>query len=773
MMLFRKIEREKFISLLKVLIMGIGVASALVLFYIAISEFNTDNFYKDKDRTYQCFVDYKSPDWNFTGTHLMQPFIPALVDYFPEVEVGTVIFHNEDLNFEYNDNIIKANTLYADSFYFKVFNRKILARKSNDFLSHVNKAVVTKEFALKYFGDNESAVSKVIKLNGVRPIEITAVIENWPANSSQSSDVIISFETLKDEKRLYMGWGGGDSFQGYIKINKNTSAERIEKEIPNFITKYVDVKAEEAKGMFTKYLLIPITKADVTEKPVKKVILLIMIFIGVLIMGLVFFNTLLINLSASDKFHRTTSILRILGATNSDLQKNALLESLFFLIITAIVAYVFAWILNPLISVIFGYSFFELLLNPSYLWVAILSFLSIFLVNYLVQMFWISGFFSAKKTLVSRRKNNRFQKALLTLQIGISFSLLIFLYFIHAQLSFASSFDKGYNSDNLIYIELNNEPLYKNHTTIKDEIKNLKNVESVCLSNGVITQGLSGNGFYIDPAQENLKIFRQLAVDEDFFTTIGMNLQGKAFLPTEDKMSIIVNEEVGKIMNNPNPVGHYLYRGGAREIKAVVPDFIAGSIQSKMQPTVFVKYTEPSVYSTLSIRLSKNNQKEAIEEIEAAISRIVPDQYIQIRFYNADIDENYKFDRTVEKTISFFTLLAILITISGLVGFSINMVKKRSKEIGIRKVSGASSLSILLLLNRHFILNTLIALLLFIPLSYLLVVIWLENYAYAVNISPFVFIVASVLLILIVLIIVSLASLRYAQIDPVKTIRYE
>jgi putative ABC transport system permease protein len=254
---------------------------------------------------------------------------------------------------------------------------------------------------------------------------------------------------------------------------------------------------------------------------------------------------------------------------------------------------------------------------------------------------------------------------------------------------------------------------------------------------------------------------------------MGMKLQGKAFLPTEDKMSIIVNEEVGKIMNNPNPVGHYLYREGAREIKAVVPDFIAGTIQSKMQPTVFVKYTKPSVYSTLSIRLTKNRQKEAIEEIKAAISKIVPDQYFQIRFYNADIDESYKFDRTVEKTISFFTLLAILITISGLVGFSINMVKKRSKEIGIRKVSGASSLSILLLLNRHFILNTLIALLLFIPLSYLLVVIWLENYAYAVSISPFVFIVASVLLVFIVLLIVSLASLRYAQIDPVKTIRYE
>jgi len=223
-----------------------------------------------------------------------------------------------------------------------------------------------------------------------------------------------------------------------------------------------------------------------------------------------------------------------------------------------------------------------------------------------------------------------------------------------------------------------------------------------------------------------------------------------------------------------NPIGKYLYRGGSgRKIKAVVPNLITGSLHTKIEPIVFLKYNEPSVYSILSIRLSKKGLSTTLKEIQDVFDKIVPNQYIQIKFYNSDIEKNYEFDRIIEKTTSFFTLLAMLITLSGLIGFSMNMVNKRTKEIGIRKINGATNTSILVLFNKHFLLNILIATIIFIPISYYLVELWLQNYAYTINISIWIFVLVAILIGILVLITVSTTTHKYANLNPAKTLRYE
>ena len=770
-MFYRRTKQNSFKNLLKLITMGIGVASSLILFYIIVNEFNTDNFYKNQIQ--QVFVDYKSPDWNFTGTHLMQPFIPALVKDFSEIETGTVIFDNGKTNFVYHKNNIEANTIYADSLYFKVFNRIILEKKTDEILSGINTAVITKKFAKKCFGENKSVLSRIIYLNGSRPIEIVAVIEDWPANSSQTADVLLSFSTLKDENRLYMGWGGGDSFQGFIKLNKNTSAKALEEKIPDFIKKYVDIDADKANGITTTYLLVPISDANLKSNPNKKITLYIMLFVGILILGLVCFNALLISLSTYNKFIKDISIRRTLGASLSDLQKMILSESIFNVLVTFGVAIIFTWFMNPLIKEFYNFNFFDLFLNASYFWISFLVLAIIFLVNYLVPFSWIIDFFS-NHNFVKPTKNHNFQSILLTIQIGISLSLTIFLYFIHAQLSYANNYDKGYSSDNLVYIKLNNEQLYKNHLVLKKEILKLKNVKSACLSDDVITQGLGGNGFYDNPEEKELKIFRQLFIDEDFFKTLRVEVKGTNYTKTGENKFIIVNKEVGDIINAKNPIGKYLYRGGSgRKIKAVVPNLITGSLHTKIEPIVFLKYNEPSVYSILSIRLSKKGLSTTLKEIQDVFDKIVPNQYIQIKFYNSDIEKNYEFDRIIEKTTSFFTLLAMLITLSGLIGFSMNMVNKRTKEIGIRKINGATNTSILVLFNKHFLLNILIATIIFIPISYYLVELWLQNYAYTINISIWIFVLVAILIGILVLITVSTTTHKYANLNPAKTLRYE
>ncbi len=773
MWLARKIVREKTKSTLKILIMSIGLASSLVLFYITYNAYHTDNFYRDKDRIYQVFVDYKSPDWNDTGTQLVQPFVPAMRRDFPDVEAGTVIFNNHKTLFLYKEKPIKTLAIYADSLYLKVFQRKILAKNTNALLSRVNTAVVTKAFAEKYLGGTQAAVSKIIRLNGTRPIEIEAVIEDWPVNSSQKPQVILSFATLQDEKRLYMGWDGGDSFQGFVKLHPQASAKKIEKNLPQFLTKYVDVKAEEARGIFTTYHLIPLSKAYLEAHPFQKTILRIMLLVGILILGLISFNILLINLSDAQAFDKNITIRRILGAENPDLLKQSLIESLFYLLLTALIAFIFIGLLNPFIKANFHFNFFDLLSQPASLWIVFIGLLLIFLINFWVPFNRITQYFSTDKKTGNPKIKNTFQKTLLMLQIGITFSLFVFLYFMHAQLSFAEHFDKSYQSDNLAYITLNTKELYQKDKVIKKELQKIKNIESVSLSDAIFTQGLSGNGFFIHPEKKDLKIFRQIAVDKDFFNTMKMPVQGKVFSETGNINEIIINREIGKMMHQTNPVGQNLYRDGERKIIGVVPDFITQSIHSKKEPTVFVKYNQASDYSVLSIRIGKAHQKETLAEIKRVIGSIVPDQYVEIRYYDEDIQAHYQFDKNVEKTIGYFALLALLISISGLIGFSLNMVSKRTKEIGIRKVNGASGSDILLMINRGFLPVTAIALLFFIPISYYLTQQWLQNFAYTITLRYWIFIVAAIFMTLLVLLIVSMSVYKTSRINPVKILKYE
>lgn len=773
MWLARKIVREKTKSTLKILIMSIGLASSLVLIYITDNAYHTDNFYRDKNRIYQVSVDYKSPDWNHTGTQLEQPLVPAMLRDFPDIEAGTVIFNNHKTLFLHKEKPIKTPSIYADSLYFNVFQRKILSKNTNALLSRVNTAAVTKAFAYKHFGGIQVAISKIIHLNGTRPIEIESVIEDWPVNSSQKPQVILSFATLQDEKRLYMGWDGGDSFQGFVKLHPQVSTEKIEENLPQFLTKYVDVKADQARGMFTTYHLIPLSKAYLEANPFQKTILRIMLLVGILILGLISFNILLINLSDAQAFQKNITIRRILGAENPDLLKQSLIESLFYLLLTALIAFILIGLVNPFIKANFHFNFFDLLSQPASLWIVFMGLLLIFIINFWVPFNRITRYFSTDKKTGNPKIKNTFQKTLLMLQIGITFSLFVFLYFMHAQLSFAEHFNKSYQSNNLVYIPLNTKDLYQKDKVLKKELQKIKNIESVSLSDAIFTQGLSGNGFFIHPEKKDLKIFRQITVDKDFFSTMKMPVQGKVFSETGNSNEIIINREIGKIMPQAKPLGQYLYRDGERKIIGVTPNFITQSIHSKMAPTVFVKYNHASDYSVLSIRLSKEYQKETLAEIKRIIGSIVPDQYVEIRYYNQDIHTHYQFDKNVEKTIGYFALLALLISISGLIGFSLNTVSKRTKEIGVRKVNGASEGDILLMINREFFLVIAVALLFFTPISYYLTRQWLQNFAYTITLQFWVFMAAAVLMTTLVLLIVSISVYKTSRINPVKILKYE
>jgi len=773
----KRLKSQKLTVWLRIISMGVGMASALVLFYIAFNELSTDNFYPDKNRIFQVFDKFKSPNFSGTSPALVQPLLPAMVKDFPQVEVGTIVFYNNITNYRVGESLIEANTLYADSLFFSVFRRWFVAGTASRSLRLKNSAVITQKLARKLFGNSLAAVGKIIYLNEVRPIVITGVVENWPANSSFQADVLISFATLKDEHRLYMGWGGGDSFRGFVKLVKSADPREIEKTMPAFLRKYYDVDAAKARGSFSTYPLVPLTKATFIKNPEKKVIYSIMIFIGLLVFGLVCFNSLLLILAGYRKFMKEIAIHRTLGASGLEIHKLIFNEALIYMLASSVVAVLFLVLINPFIETNFQFSLIEAFTNRSFLLLFLLVFAIAFVVIYIIPVRWSIRYFMATQKTASVYKspmNKNLQRVLLTLQIGISLSLFVFLFFINSQFNFIRHFNKGYDASHLVYIELQNKPLYTKDEVIKREIARLPNVISVCLSDAIPLWGLSGNSFSASPDGENAKIVRNISVDNNFFSTLKMKLEGPGFSRMVRKNSVVTTRQAAKLFQFKNPVGKtlYFYKSPV-VIRGVVDNIVSGSLHSTMQPIVFSRYDRPSVYSVVTVRIASAGMLSTVKKIQKTIQRIVPSQIVQIEYYDTSLQENYQFDRAVKDTVSFFSILAALITLAGLVGFTLSMINARTKEMGIRKVNGASEKSLLLLLNKVFMWNIAIALVIFIPVSYQISKLWLQQYAYAVTLRWWIFVLAAVLVSAAVIGVVSIFTFQAARRNPVEALRYE
>ncbi len=777
-LIFKKFKHQKTIALLRIISMGLGMGGALVLFYIVVSSLTTDGFYPEKDQIYQVFAQYKSPNYDSPyEASLFEPLVPAMVADFPQIKYGTVTFNNGISTFRNKQSLIDAQTLYADSSFFKVFERPFILGNPNQSLGQVNTAIITRKLARKMFGNEYDAIGKVIYLNQTRPIRITGVIKNWPNNSSFNSDIIISFATLKDENRLYMGWDGGGSFWEYVKLGKGGNPSQIDNALPGVLQKYYNVKAWAAKNIYIKYKLVPITKAFLTTDPQRKNTISIMALLGILILGLACFNSLLLILSGRQKFHKEIYIQRALGASGLDVQKLIFNETLVYMLASGVVALGFILLINPYVEAHYWINLTHAFSYPAFLLLTVLVFLISFLIIYWIPVRWVVRYFNTTHQSNHAERismNTVLQKILLTFQIGISISLLIFLWVIQNQFNYISQFNMGYNPEQLLYIKLKNKPLYTKDKIIRAEISRLPNVLSASLSDDVPLYPLPGNGFTKTP-DGNTKIFRNIHVDPNFFKTLGIKIKGQGFEKTYiNKYSIVITEKVAKILDMKQPVGKFLYRNGHQlTIRGVIPNIISGSLHEEKQPIVFSRYDEADVYSVVTVRIASHQMKNTIHQIKKTIEKIVPGQIVQVNYYSSDIKSNYENDIAMKKTVSFFALFAAFITLAGLIGFTTTMIDKRTKELGIRKINGASEQSLVLLLNKTFIINLVIAILVFVPVSYHVAKIWLQNFAYAISLHSWLFVLVSILVSIVVLAVVTVFTLKAARRNPAETLRYE
>jgi putative ABC transport system permease protein len=727
----------------------------------------------------------------------MAPLAVILKDKIPVIEKMVRIDYNmgggkSAILRVLKENEIKAvqvkDIIYADSTFFDVFSFKVIYGNQAGSLTEPNSIVLTEGISDRIFG-RKNSVGENIEFIGAddKPrlnYKVTAIIENMPDNSSIKFNGVVSFNTLKSIKPAgidvdidYGNW----TYDTYILATSSGYVEEETNKINNIwlenILKISDIQpgSESAKGYILGF--VPLKEVPFYKNNKTRFIYLI-ILVGLIIILLAIINFITISIAKSSLCSKEIGIRKIAGSNRFQLIKLFIIESVILTFISAFLALIIVYFLIPLFNEITGK---EICLSLSRYPAGIALFISGTIVIGILAggypAFYLSGFSPVtvfKKATTNQNKSGGLIQNLIIFQFLISISLIISTLTISRQIRFMRTADVGYDKENIITCRLTKN-ITEKYEVFKRQLLQDPDILSVGASSG---EWLSEQ-FHISFVNEingSEKSYFAMAVDPDFIRTTGLEIiKGRNFswdLETDNKLTVILNETAVKNFGLADPIDFEveLFNFKAKVI-GVVKDFHNESFQEEIKSLLL--WNVPNYCNNLSIKVNRFKTEEIISYINKQWEEFSPDVPFEYAFLDEKYDAQYKNEDNFRTVIIYFSIVAILIACLGLFGVVSFSTEKRTKEIGIRRISGATISEILLLLNRNFILIVLIAFIISVPISWYFMHKWLENFAYRTKLSLWIFMVAGILAFIIALLTVSWQSWRAATRNPVEALRYE
>ena len=758
------------------LILGLS-CSAVIFLYVSF-EFSFDNFHKDKARIFRVNEISTSPKNRTISPSLRMPYGPALKEEISEVEDVVRIrnnWHVNTLKFEDKELALKK-AIFADSNLFSFFSFKILSGNPKQLLVDKNSIVITQKIANRIFGD-KNALGNLITYDN-NTYTITGVVEDVPLNSHIKFDAVFPMETLIDSPDVFVGWDGGISATTFVKLYSSELEIEVEEKLPDFLWEKVNKKNEDS-GFLSEFYLEPLDQIhlfsdvdwDSNAKNGKYV--MILLFIGSLILLIAIINYLFISNGTLTLRLKEFSIKNYFGFGESNIAKQIYTESLLLFVIAGIASIILLYEFRNPISQLFNAEFLAFQIKKNMLFLAI-SILVISSITSFIQ------FVIYKRKILNNRVISSYSSPFLSkklvyisaLQFCVSIGLISSMLIVYKQLNYALHKDLGFTTENVINVS--HGAIGSKQKVLINEITKLSGVANASASFGIPGLETTANG-YQPEGSEQWQMFSALYVDDNFFNTFHLELlEGRNFREgaNSDTKKFIVNETLAKQLNWESAVGKSMRRDGNHEIIGVVKDFHVGLIYSKIPPLIISKEWSKRFYA-LSIALKPGETQETIKQIENIWKNILPDAPFNYSFMDAKFESLYSEIKQTVTILLLFTGISILISILGLFGITFLLMNSKVKEIGIRKVNGATVLEIVKMLNYDFIKWVAIAFVIAVPIAWYVMDRWLQNFAYKIDISWWIFAFAGSMAFLIALITVSWQSYIAARKNPVDALRYE
>ena len=802
---FRNLKKQRFYTLMNITGLAVGVASCLVIMLYVFNELSYDKHFSDHERIYRVQAEIK-----FGDNHLMLSVTPAplsetLQKDFPEVETATRFWNSSTRIFRRTEDSYKEeNTVFADSSVFKVFDMKFLAGDPKTALKEPNTMVISRKAAEKYF-PNEQALGQSLISTGGTNWKITGVIENIPDNSHFYFDFLMSL--VSNDYNKDGNWTS-NNFQTYLKLRPGSDWKALEAKFPKMINTYVTPQAKAvfgneftmenffAQGNKFDYTLIPLTdihlKADrIGELGANSDIAYIYLFSAIAAFILIIACINFMNLSTARSANRAkeVGIRKVMGSFRSHLIKQFLTESVLLSVLSFVIAIAVAWTALPMFNYLSRKELTMPFESPMF-WVALVT---AALVTGLLAGLYPSFFLSAfrpvnvlKGKMALGSKSGIVRGALVVFQFWISIVLVVGTIAVNRQLSYIQTKKIGFNKDQVIVVE-DAYALKDQLQSFKDEVEKDTRIQSGTISGYLPVDGTSrGDNTHWpegkSPTQENMVSIQTWYVDYDYVKTLGMKIvDGRDFDRNfvSDSVGVIINQSAARAFGYlDNPVGKKITTFNDNQLKTfrtttivgVVEDFHYESLRQAIGPlALFID----SSTGFISFRFNAKSTSEVISLIEQHWKKLGPGVPFNYSFLDEDFGKMYAAEQRLGDLFTVFAGLAIIIACLGLFALTSFTAEQRTKEIGIRKVLGASVSGIVVLLSKEFGKLILIAFVLATPVAWYGIDRWLESYTYRTDIGVFVYILAGAAAFGIAWLTMSFQSIRAALANPIKALRSE
>jgi predicted permease len=781
---FRNLWKNKAFSFINIMGLALGLACSLLIMLWVSDEYKVDNFHKNGSRLYSV-VQRQYRDGQVFAFH-GGPGVLAdeMKKNLPDVQYATNYAWNQLSTFEANNKIIKENGNHAGQDFFKVFTYPLLEGDASTALQTPLDIAISKKMAEEFFGSPSKAIGNTIRYDNKKDLKITAVFDNVRQNSTAQFDYILNWQSFLERNSWAKDWTNNGPAT-YIVLREGTDTKTFEKKISRFLDNY---NKEQTAHSYIRmgmqrygdiYLHSRFDKqGELSGGRVQYVQLFSLVAIFILLIACINFMNL--TTARSVKRAKEIGIRKVVGAFRIALIRQFIGEALLIVAIAIIISLALVMLVLPVFNQLTGKQIHIPLADPTFLLIMTGLLLMTGFISGSYPALYLSSFKPIRVLKGSLKFSNGalwFRKGLVVFQFMLSIILIIGTIVVSKQVNYIQTVNLGYDRENLLYIPLEGD-LTPKYQLFKNQLLQMPGIKEVSRITDIPTQIENGTGGVDWEGKDpNSDIeFTQSAVGYDFIKTMHLQLaQGRDFSKdfAGDSAGYIINESALKRIGYKDPVGKPLtFWQKKGSIIGILKDFHFNSLHVPINPLV-LRLGENIEWGNALVRTEPGKTKEALASLEKICNNLNPKFPFTYRFSDEEYQKLYKSEQVVSQLARYFAFLAIFISCLGLLGLVIFTAEQRTREIGIRKVLGATVPNVVGLLSKDFLKLVFIANLISWPLGWWAMNTWLQNFEYRTAINWWVFVLAGLMAVLIALLTISFQAIKAAIANPVKSLRTE
>lgn len=772
--------------------LAIGLACCLLVTLYIRFETSFENFHENKASLYRYVSRYERDGQMRMQTNLPPGMAPLLANHFPEVEHYTrfgevderplMVFEKQPLD--------AKRLVMADAGFFQMFTFPLVQGDAKTVLTRPFTIAIAQSVADKYFPGGD-ALGKTIRFDNEFDFEVSGVFEDVPANSHLQFTYVSSFLTMGKVLEKRYNWPAERLLENLDAWNYSAYFYIPNAADPDELAKRMDQKFTEARGdkynanvtgdwlqpleeiHFTKGIRNDVASGD-------KSTIYIFSAVALLILIIACFNFMNLSTARAMKRAKEVGLRKVMGAFRHQLVRQFLGETLIMVSIALVLGIVLLELMVPMFNSLVGQQLkVEYFTRNSFIWIFILAGLVTGVLAGSYPAFYLSSFNPARvlKGETGRSGNAALRKVLTVMQFGVAIFLLISTFAVFKQMSYVQDTNLGFNQESIIYFAPPTE-LYNRKEAFRQNLLQHSAIQSATFSNG--TPGMSNStwGYNFPDLKIEGQTMNTMIIDFDYLKTYGLEIvEGRNIsseFSTDSSDAYLINETAVRDLMLENPIGTTIQTTdghGLGKIVGVVKDFHYRSLHKKIEPLV-LRHDQNNMWC-MSVKFSEGALKEGLAAVESEWKKIVPDYPFSYEFVDDTIARQYKAEQNTGVLLTSFSALAIIIACLGLLGLTAFMTEQRKKEIGVRKVLGASVASVVLLLSKDFSKLIIIAFVIVVPIAWYAVNQWLNDFAYKVEISPLIYLGAGLSILIVAFSSMAYQSIKAAVVNPSDTLRNE